>query len=925
MDPLEEVRHPSFITSILEMRFSSIFSRKSSPRPSISKAGLYGAHPDLITGAAAILITVAYQSMVGRSTIYVAGSGGLQMLAVLPPSTSPPPSTRTPTSPHSKTTFDPRQVPVGFPFTLAVLGLIMVLAITGMLLSILRVIIASILITSRPVGTSVMLINRVKSVNGGLEYEGASGNGPNNDQDEPNNSGNNNDNRNNANGDNDTPDDSSPPDSGDGSSNGDKGSGDDNGSQDNEDEDDSNDSDSLDDSDEQDSTDADDESSEEADDQFLDDLDYAELLDELNELDSLMDKDNKNGNDSAEGDRDDSDNDDDEEGDDPPDDPTPPSTDAEMPEDIPSGKKPIVSQFVLYLNWLVSFFSFFVSLTSFDDANAILKHALRNLLSGLKWMSKSLGFPLVNVQDKVGVLSGLDPVATNGAAVSSSSAPVLVQPALVLNPVDLKGLPIVTPKHKDHVSELPQITVKLIPEQPLPFVIRGEQHDGVDLESMKNIILSFAGWIIMFKVLLGLHEAGQIQVRLGALAVEPVAVVDLARIPIPGGHEEGFDLALRSPLPDDRSDEFDAALREPDEREWDVARWALLSDDRNDEFEAALRVPLPEVDEGEWDLALCIPLSEDEDSDDNDNDDDLALPVPLPAGDDENDSNFNDEETTSVEPNPMEAASAPTDPTLIPLPDDDGAFDDDSAAVEPAPAPVKLNPDAQAFTPPSLRARGAVELAPAQTRIGLNPKALVFTPPRQVNTVPITPAALFTPQPIQFQGEFAQRLPPPVVELVIPPPPALVTTIPPITEPPLAQSFGPDASAMMTTPCPPRQLQGSLISRFTACYSQPIRHAPFATPNVIKGYQNRMTPKDRKEQQLNGLFFQIPEQRQAILERRQAKKQRSWKKYCAKKGYVYHPVVEAESESGQEQLDDSNLVTPSTSGNETESRNRIVD
>ncbi|KAG6856606.1 hypothetical protein H0H87_002561, partial [Tephrocybe sp. NHM501043] len=330
---------------------------------------------------------------------------------------------------------------------------------------------------------------------------------------------------------------SSPPGSGEGSDNSDNDNND-NGGRDDQDDDDDDDDDSdflesVSDIDDQDSAEDDDEGSEESDDLYPDDLDYEELLDELNEL---ADDANKNDNDNGE-DNEDKDNEDG----DPPDDPSPPSADAEIPDDVPSNPA-TVSQLVMYLNWLIGLCSFFVSLTSFDAAGAVLNHAFSTLLDDLHRMTKSLCGSAVsmNVQD---VLPGLVPVTNKGTIVS-----VLPRPALVLKALDLEELPCVTVKQDEPV-----------PEQQLPFVISEEQDDTVDFERVKSVLLCLAGWIVVFKVLLGLHEAAQV-VRLHAPVMD-LNSVDPAAIPLTEDRDEGFDMALRIPLPDDDDDEFDMALR----------------------------------------------------------------------------------------------------------------------------------------------------------------------------------------------------------------------------------------------------------------------------------------------------------------------------------------------------------------------------
>ncbi|KAG6815389.1 hypothetical protein H0H87_002325, partial [Tephrocybe sp. NHM501043] len=340
--------------------------------------------------------------------------------------------------------------------------------------------------------TSTILVNCTKSVQSHSESEPMSSSGP-TDTD-----GNGNglddshrDNNGNSHGDNGTSDSSSPPGSSKGSDNSDNDNNG-NGSHDDQDDDDNDDDDrdflSITYINDQDSAKDDDESSEESNNLYSNDLHYEELLDKLNKLVDDADKNHSNdkGKDNENKDNEDSNL---------PDDPLP--ADAEIPDNILSNLA-TVSQLVLYLNWLVDLCSFFVSLTSFDATGAALKHAFSTLLADLHRMTNLLhGSAMsINIQD---VHPCLLPVTSNGTIVLA-----LPHPTLVLKALNLEDLPIFTVKQDQPV-----------PEQQFPFVIREDQGNTVNFEWVKSVLLCIAGWIVVFKILLGLHEAGQV-IRLHA-------------------------------------------------------------------------------------------------------------------------------------------------------------------------------------------------------------------------------------------------------------------------------------------------------------------------------------------------------------------------------------------------------------------------
>ncbi|KNZ73714.1 Halomucin [Termitomyces sp. J132] len=249
--------------------------------------------------------------------------------------------------------------------------------------------------------------------------------------------------------------------------------------------------------------------------------------------------------------------------------------------------------------------------------------------------------------------------------------------------------------------------------------------------------------------------------------------------PLPDIAEREFDLPLCIPLPDDHENDFDMALWTPlpdvDEREFDPSLWIPLPEDHENDFEMALWTPLPEVEDHEFDLSLGVPLPEDGENDFNmalwvplpaidESEFDLSLHVPLPE-DDEDDFNM-----ALCVPLP-DVKSCEFDLSLLtalpeddehdfdmaywtPLPSDDGDAFDLPTTVECAPVVAKFsasmtNDVFNVPTPVEPTPGVALATTPRQRNMGMAPYAPVFEPRTHIPQPSHQSSPLFTPRPLQ--------------------------------------------------------------------------------------------------------------------------------------------------------------------------------
>ncbi|KAG6872776.1 hypothetical protein C0995_006696 [Termitomyces sp. Mi166 len=246
--------------------------------------------------------------------------------------------------------------------------------------------------------------------------------------------------------------------------------------------------------------------------------------------------------------------------------------------------------------------------------------------------------------------------------------------------------------------------------------------------------------------------------------------------PLPDVDEREFDSSLCVPLPEDGEDDFNLALWVPlpdvDEREFDLSLCIPLPEDHENDFNMALWIPLPDLDEREFDLSLCMPLPDDDEDDFN-----MSLWVPLPAVDEcefdlslhvllpeDNEDDFNmalwvplpvvkscEFDLCLSTPLPEDNKDDLDMAYWIPLPTDDGGAFDVPAPVEPA--PVVTEQLSTSITSDVFNVPTPVESAPGvaplrQPNMDMVPRAPVLES-RTYSQQPNQPSPLFTPRPLQ--------------------------------------------------------------------------------------------------------------------------------------------------------------------------------